>query len=101
MLLPSSGSLNKKFELHLPQLRYASAVTSGLKPKSYTVGIGKEKANCRGVSVKEIAPGKNLPVGELNLSNKIGIIIVERLSSVVILSLKELNAFLRWWHNGD
>jgi len=53
------------------------------------------------VSVKEIALGKNLPVGELNLSNKIGILIVERLSSVVILSLKELNAFLRWWHNGD
>ena len=56
--------MNKKFKLHLPQLRFASAVTSRLKPKSYTVRIGKEAAKCSDVGVKEIALGKNLPVGE-------------------------------------
>jgi len=81
--------LNKKFKLYRPQLRYAGAVILRLKPNSDTVGIEKERANSCGVNVKEIELcKKNLPEGQLFFSNKFSIFIVERLSSVVTLSLK-------------
>ncbi len=64
-----------------------------LKPKPDTIGIEKETASRCGVNVKEIELCKNLPEGKLFFSNKFSIFIVERLSSVVMLSLKTGQGF--------